>query len=102
MPTLWYSANTVTDGEILWNPVQYLDRLLSDNYDPKHRAAAFFVSLGFAYSSCFSCSLENCLPAESYSLASLSSSRADGCEQGNDIAALWPQYMSIRRGELHT
>lgn len=67
-------------GELIWNPVVYLNRILSSNYTPKNRAGAFFIGLCFAYSGLFSCVVENILPA------------------GNDIAALYPKYLSIKRG----
>lgn len=67
-------------GELVWNPILYLDRILKENYTPANRAGAFFISLCFAYSGLFSCVVENVLPA------------------GNDIAALYPKYLSIKRG----
>jgi NCS1 family nucleobase:cation symporter-1 len=62
------------------NPLTYLDMILTDNYDAAHRAGAFFIGLGFAYSALFSCVFENVLPA------------------GNDISSLAPKYISIKRG----
>lgn len=67
-------------GELVWNPVVYLDRIQSSNYTPANRAGAFFIALCFTYSGLLSCVVENILPA------------------GNDIAALYPKYISIRRG----
>jgi len=52
---------------------------LTDNYDASHRAGAFFIGLGFAYSALFSCVFENVLPA------------------GNDIASLAPKWLTIKR-----
>ncbi|GAA5864049.1 hypothetical protein JCM8547_005119 [Rhodosporidiobolus lusitaniae] len=69
-------------GELIWNPVTLLTMLLADNYDAKHRAAAFFISLGFVYNLMFSCVFENVLPA------------------GNDISSLLPRFISIKRGFL--
>jgi len=57
----------------------YLARMLADHYDAKYRAGAFFIALGFTYSSLFSCAFENVLPA------------------GNDISSLAPKYISIKR-----
>lgn len=56
------STSEVVTGTIQWNPVLYLDDILSNNYDAKHRAAAFFISLGFIYSLLFSAAIENCYP----------------------------------------
>jgi NCS1 family nucleobase:cation symporter-1 len=42
-------------GKVIWNPLTYLDNILTDNYDAKHRAGAFFIALGFTYSALFSC-----------------------------------------------
>jgi len=53
--------------------------ILTDNYDPTHRAGCFFIALGFTYSAMFSCIFENGLPA------------------GNDISSMLPKYLSIRR-----
>ncbi|KAL1411646.1 hypothetical protein Q8F55_002610 [Vanrija albida] len=68
-----------TYGEVIWNPLTYLDMMLSDTYNAKYRAGAFFIALGFCYSSLFSCAFENVLPA------------------GNDIAAILPRYLSMKR-----
>lgn len=67
-------------SEVVWNPLTYLSMILNDNYDAAHRAGAFFIGLGFAYSALFSCVFENVLPA------------------GNDIASLAPKYLTIKRG----
>jgi len=74
------STSSAVYGELVWNPVTYMKMLLEDNYDPKHRAAAFFIGVGFVYSLMFSCVFENILPA------------------GNDISSLLPKYISIKRG----
>ncbi|OCF32327.1 uridine permease [Kwoniella heveanensis CBS 569] len=66
-------------GELIWNPLTYLDRILTENYDAKTRCAAAFISFGFAYSALFSCVFENVLPA------------------GNDISSLAPKYLSMKR-----
>ncbi|RSH95479.1 hypothetical protein EHS25_000571 [Saitozyma podzolica] len=66
-------------GTVIWNPLTYLDQILTDNYDATHRAGAFFIALGFTYSALFSCVFENVLPA------------------GNDISSLFPKYLSIKR-----
>jgi NCS1 family nucleobase:cation symporter-1 len=67
-------------GELIWNPLTYLDRILTDHYsEAKYRAGAFFIAFGFVYSALFSCAFENVLPA------------------GNDISSILPKYISIRR-----
>jgi NCS1 family nucleobase:cation symporter-1 len=58
----------------------YLDMILSDNYTSAHRAGCFFIGLGFSYSSLFSAVFENLLPC------------------GNDVAALLPRFLTIKRG----
>jgi NCS1 family nucleobase:cation symporter-1 len=57
-----------------------LDRIQTENYTAANRAGCFSLSLLFAYSALFSSVFENSIPA------------------GNDIAALVPKYISIRRG----
>lgn len=66
-------------GTLIWMPLVYLDRMLSDSYNAKYRAGAFFIAFGFTYSSLFSCAFENVLPA------------------GNDISAILPRWLSMRR-----
>lgn len=70
----------VTGGTLVWNPIQYMDILLTDNYDAKTRAGCFFVGLGFTYSCIFSSVFQNIYPA------------------GNDIASLAPKYITVKRG----
>ena len=53
--------------------------ILSNNYTAANRAGAFFISLGFVYSSLFSCLFENIYPC------------------GQDVAALLPKYISVKR-----
>lgn len=74
------STSLTLYDKLIWNPIIYLDRILSTHYTPANRAGAFFIALCFAYSGLFSCVVENILPA------------------GNDIAALYPKYLSIKRG----
>lgn len=50
------STSEVVYGEVVWNPVIYLERLLVDNFDAAHRAGAFFIAAGFVYSLLFSVS----------------------------------------------
>ncbi len=76
------STSSAVYGELIWNPVTYLKMLLEDNYDAPHRAAAFFIGVGFVYSLMFSCLFENLLPA------------------GNDIASLVPKFINLKRGFL--
>ena len=66
-------------GELIWNPLNLLDRIQTTNYTPANRAGCFFIAFCFFYSAIFSSIFENSIPA------------------GNDIAALLPQYISIRR-----
>ncbi|KAH8891935.1 NCS1 nucleoside transporter [Thozetella sp. PMI_491] len=73
------STSTVIFGELIWNPVLLLDRIQTENYTSANRAGCFFISMMFAYSALFSSVFENSIPA------------------GNDIAALLPKYISIRR-----
>lgn len=74
------SSSVLVLGELEWNPLTYLDRIQSNNYTPANRAGVFFVAFMFAYSALFSSVFENSIPA------------------GNDYAALFPQYISIKTG----
>ncbi|GAA6050846.1 hypothetical protein JCM3770_005736 [Rhodotorula araucariae] len=74
------SCSQVVYGEVIWMPTTFLNMLLSDNYDAKHRAGCFFIAVGFVYCLLFSCVVENIYPC------------------GNDLAALCPRYISIARG----
>lgn len=65
---------------MIWNPIDFMDALLSKNYTPGTRAGMFFLGLGFLYASVISSIFENFIPA------------------GNDLAALWPRFITIRRG----
>ena len=78
------SATESIYGEIIWNPVTALDMILTDSYDSKHRAGAFFIAAGelsstrlsagrlrltpllrpagFVYCLLFSCVAENMYP----------------------------------------
>ncbi|KAH7363280.1 NCS1 nucleoside transporter [Plectosphaerella cucumerina] len=67
-------------GELVWNPVNFLDMLQTADYTPANRAGCFFIAACFAYCCMFSSIFENSLPA------------------GNDIAALFPKYLTVRRG----
>ncbi|KAJ5141302.1 hypothetical protein N7526_002297 [Penicillium atrosanguineum] len=68
-------------GELIWNPLTFLDKLMEgERYTSGNRAACAFISLAFVYSTVFSAIFENSIPA------------------GNDIAALMPRYITIRRG----
>ncbi|WWD20952.1 hypothetical protein CI109_105430 [Kwoniella shandongensis] len=66
-------------GKLIWNPLTYLDKILTENYNPATRAGAAIIAAGFAYSALFSCVFENVLPA------------------GNDISSLAPKYISMKR-----
>lgn len=67
-------------GELIWNPIDFLDMLQTTDYTAANRAGCFFIALMFAYCAIFSSIFENSLPA------------------GNDLAALCPKYISIRKG----
>ncbi|PYI03961.1 hypothetical protein BO78DRAFT_373972 [Aspergillus sclerotiicarbonarius CBS 121057] len=68
-------------GELIWNPLTFLDKLMEgERYTPGNRAACAFISLAFVYSTVFSAIFENSIPA------------------GNDIAALLPRYITVKRG----
>ncbi|CAG7986446.1 unnamed protein product [Penicillium olsonii] len=75
------SASKAIFGELIWNPLVFLDKLMEgERYTPGNRAACAFIGLAFVYSTVFSAIFENSIPA------------------GNDIAALMPKYISIKRG----
>ncbi|BGP51798.1 hypothetical protein JCM10450v2_007754 [Rhodotorula kratochvilovae] len=74
------SCSQVVYGEVIWMPTAFLNMILDDNYDAKHRAGCFFIAAGFVFSLLFSATVENAYPC------------------GNDLAALLPRYISIRRG----
>lgn len=74
------ATSQVIFGELVWNPVDLLDKLQTTNYTAANRAGCFFIALMFVYSAMFSSIFENSLPA------------------GNDLAALFPKYISIRKG----
>lgn len=57
-----------------------MDALLEKHYNSATRAGIFFLALGFLYASIISSIFENSIPA------------------GNDLAALWPRFITIRRG----
>lgn len=67
-------------GEVIWNPVVYLQRLLEDDFTPGRRAGVFFIAGGFVFSLLYSCVVENTFPA------------------ANDLASLCPRFISIKRG----
>jgi nucleobase:cation symporter-1, NCS1 family len=69
------SAGVTLYGEVLWDPLHLIDRW--DN-----RAAAFFASFSFV-------------------LATLATNiSANSLSAGNDLAALLPRYINIRRGQV--
>ncbi|KAH8821463.1 permease for cytosine/purines, uracil, thiamine, allantoin-domain-containing protein [Xylogone sp. PMI_703] len=74
------SSSQIVFGEIIWNPLTYLDMLQTANYTAANRAGCFFIAACFTYSAIFSSIFENSLPA------------------GNDIAALFPKYLTVRKG----
>lgn len=74
------SSSVVVLGKLEWNPLTYLDKIQTQNYTAGNRAGVFFISFMFAYSALFSSVFENSIPA------------------GNDYAALFPKYISIKSG----
>ncbi|KAG0648390.1 Uridine permease [Hyphodiscus hymeniophilus] len=74
------SSSQVVFGTLIWNPLTYLDQLQATDYTAGNRAGCFFIAACFSYSAIFSSIFENSLPA------------------GNDIAALFPKYLTIRKG----
>jgi NCS1 family nucleobase:cation symporter-1 len=69
------SAGVVLYGQVLWDPLKLIDQW--DN-----RVCAFFTSLAFVFST----------------LGSNISANSLGV--GNDMAALCPRYINIRRGQI--
>lgn len=69
------SAGTTLYGQVLWDPLKLIDRW--DN-----QAAAFFTAFAFA-------------------LGTLGTNiSANSLSAGNDMTALWPRYINIRRGQV--
>lgn len=74
------ASSQIIFGELIWNPVTLLDTIQTVEYTSANRAGCFFIAACFAYCCIFSSIFENSLPA------------------GNDIAALFPKYLTVRRG----
>ncbi|KAK9313894.1 permease for cytosine/purines, uracil, thiamine, allantoin-domain-containing protein [Lipomyces starkeyi] len=72
------SGSKVMYGEILWDPLQVVDKWTSKG----GRAAAFFCALSFYFS-------QLGLNIAANSLAS-----------ANDMNAIWPKYINLRRGQF--
>ena len=69
------SAGIALFGQVIWDPLKLIDRW--DN-----RAAAFFTSFAFT-------------------LGTLGTNvSANSLSAGNDMTALWPRYINIRRGQV--
>ena len=69
------SAGIALYGQVLWDPLK-----LIDHWD--NRAAAFFTSFAFT-------------------LGTLGTNiSANSLSAGNDMTALWPRYINIRRGQV--
>lgn len=74
-------ATTPALGSFEWNPLTTLDNLMAgERYTSRNRAGCAFISLAYVYSTVFSSIFENSIPA------------------GNDIAALAPKFITIKRG----
>ncbi|PVI07416.1 hypothetical protein DM02DRAFT_580775 [Periconia macrospinosa] len=68
-------------GKLVWNPLTTLDMLMEgERYTPANRAGCALISFAYVYSTVFSAIFENSIPA------------------GNDIAALLPRYITVKRG----
>ncbi|PCD36049.1 hypothetical protein AU210_008601 [Fusarium oxysporum f. sp. radicis-cucumerinum] len=68
-------------GEVIWNPLTTLDMLMQgDRHTSANRAGCALISFAYVYSTVFSAIFENSIPA------------------GNDIAALMPKYITVKRG----
>ncbi|KAK2681909.1 Purine-cytosine permease [Fusarium oxysporum f. sp. vasinfectum] len=68
-------------GEVIWNPLTTLDMLMQgDRHTAANRAGCALISFAYVYSTVFSAIFENSIPA------------------GNDIAALMPKYITVKRG----
>jgi nucleobase:cation symporter-1, NCS1 family len=77
----WFAASSqVIYGKLIWNPVTLLDMIQTNDYTAANRAACFFIALMFAYCAIFSSIFENFLPA------------------GNNLAALFPKFITVKRG----
>jgi nucleobase:cation symporter-1, NCS1 family len=74
------ASSVKVTGALIWNPLTYLDTLQTTSYTSGNRAGCFFIAACFTYSAIFSSIFENSLPA------------------GNDIAALFPKYLTVRKG----
>ena len=69
------SAGITLYGQVIWDPLK-----LIDHWD--NRAAAFFTSFAFT-------------------LGTLGTNiSANSLSAGNDMSALWPRYINIRRGQV--
>jgi NCS1 family nucleobase:cation symporter-1 len=69
------SAGIVLYGQVLWNPLLLIDQWTN-------RPAAFFAAASFA-------------------LATLGTNvSANTISAANDLTALWPRYINIRRGQV--
>ncbi|KAJ4123188.1 hypothetical protein NW768_009716 [Fusarium equiseti] len=75
------AASKTIFGEVIWNPLTTLDMLMEgDRYTSPNRAGCALISFAYVYSTVFSAIFENSIPA------------------GNDIAALMPKYITVKRG----
>lgn len=74
------ASSQVIYGKLIWNPVTLPDMIQTENYTAANRAGCFFIALMFAYCAIFPSIFENSLPA------------------GNDLAALLPEHITVKRG----
>jgi len=74
------SSSKVIYGEPIWNPIDLLNKFLDGNPNSATRCGVFFIGLAFA-------------------LAQLGVNiAANSVSAGNDLSALLPRYLNIRRG----
>jgi nucleobase:cation symporter-1, NCS1 family len=74
------ASSQVIYGKLICNPVTLLDMIQTENYTAANRAGYFFITLKFAYYAILSSIFENSLPA------------------GNDLAALFLNFITVKRG----
>jgi NCS1 family nucleobase:cation symporter-1 len=70
-----------------------------DRYTPANRAGCALISLAFVYSTVFSAIFENSIPYVASSAPNRNKRLLTAATRaGNDIAALLPKYITVKRG----
>lgn len=69
-------------GKQIWQPIQLLEFLLTDNYNAATRAGCFFAGLGFFWSQISVNLVQNSVAA------------------GMDLASIAPRWIDVKRGSL--